>query len=286
MLPPIKRKTIREWISENHRELNQAVRQRLPKSTLKSNAIRNQQFELLYRFPALRSARHCNWVSLQDGRRSSACRFEWARLQMFIAARVLPALSHASGPFHHVIVASKRWRVEPTSASNASFAPPRRKVRAAIQKLRDKGFNPVFVAAYELSGDRALNGPYSFEPHVHLLIAGVPKDALKAAFRVRLRLASRGRDKPLHVAEFQVSELGNLLGYLTKMKPQDRVEYIGSNGRTNRTTNRMPAAEADRWLHCMSTMPIAQTIQFGGFTDPMTTQFTHLEMATIIGDLK
>ncbi|TNM66215.1 hypothetical protein [Aliirhizobium smilacinae] len=202
-----------------------------------------------------------------------------------MAAEIEPILRHSDRQFFHVTVADKRWRVAPSIATRASFDAVRRKVRSSIQKLRDEGYNPIFVAAFEMSGDRNLRNDYAFEPHVHILIGGVPELALKGAFQVRLPRASKGRDKPLRVVDVPTDQLGYLLGYLTKMKPQDRVQYI-SKGRKNRNTNRMPPAEADHWLRCMATMPIAQTIQFGGFAKPVTSRFSHLEMATIIGDLK
>jgi hypothetical protein len=136
-----------------------------------------------------------------------------------------------------------------------------------------------------MSGDRNINGDYVFEPHVHILIGRVSSAAVKAAFQVRLPRATRGRDKPLRVEAVPINQVGNLLGYLSKMKPQDRVEYIGSNGRPNRATNRMRRAEADQWLRCMATMPITWMIQFGGFANAMHSHFSHLEMATIIGEL-
>lgn len=283
MLPPNKKTNIQRWISDNHRQLDEAVRKRIPKSQLKSNTILNQQAHITIRLSKLPLAYHADWISLANGRRSAACRLEWARLQLFIAAEIEPLLRNKK--LFHVILADKRWRVAPSKATNVSFNAVRRKVRASIQKLRDSGYNPVFVAAYEMSGDRNLRNDYAFEPHVHILINGVPKTALKAAFRVRLPRAAKLRDKPVRVTKVRAGQVGNLLGYLTKIKAQDRVEYIGKNGRANRAPNRMPVADADQWLRCMATMPIAQTVQFGGFAEPMATRFTHLEMATIIGDL-
>ncbi|WP_172601138.1 hypothetical protein [Rhizobium leguminosarum] len=199
---------------------------------------------------------------------------------------VLPLLQRCDTQFFHVILADKRWRISSSLATRKCFDRPRRKVRASIQRLRDQGEKPFFVAAYELSGDRSLTGNYAFEPHVHLLIGGVAQEALKHAFHVRLPISMRGRDKPLKILPAPKSELGNLLGYLTKMKAQDRVQYLGSNGRPNRTSNRMPAAQFAEWLRCMTTIPITQAIQFGGFAEPITSRFVHAEMATIIGDMQ
>lgn len=286
MRPPKEKASIHKWMLENHRQLDKAVRERIPKSELKSNTILNRQIDVVFRLPRCPSAFHLGWGSIDEGRRSAACRYEWARLQIFLAAKVQPVLRRLNMPFHLITVANKRWRVSPSEADNSSFDPPRRKVRSAMQKLRDQGYDPIFVAGYELSGDRSLNHAYAFEPHVHILVGGIPKPALLEAFRVRQSSAVRGRDKPLTIKSVVMSELGEVLGYLTKMKAQDRVQYVRSNGKLNRSSNRMPAAEKDHWLRCMATMPIVQTIQFGGFAEPMTNQFIHFEMATIIGDLQ
>lgn len=286
MRPPTKNDSIHQWMLENHRELDEAVRKRLPKTELKSNTILNRQADMAYRLPRCPAAIHLGWNSLDEGRKSSACRFEWARLQIFVAAEVQPVLCCMNVSFHLVTLADKRWRVPPSTATNKSFDPSRRKVRAGIQKLREQGYDPVFVAGYELSGDRSLSQTYAFEPHVHVLIGGVPKAKLFKAFQVRQPRSVRGRDKPLKIESVDKSQLGNVLGYLTKMKAQDRVQYARSNGKLNRSSNRMPAADKDHWVRCMATMPIRRTIQFGGFRNSMSDQFAHLEMASIIGDLK
>lgn len=286
MTAPKRQSNIRWWTFENRLRLTQAVLERLPKSDFNANRISSEQFRRIALLPSCKAAFHHTWPSLDWSRRSAACRFEWARLQLFMASAVLPIFQRSEIQFFHVILADKRWRVAPSSATRQCFDPPRRKVRAAIQKLRDAGYGPIFVAAYEMSGDRDLNGSYAFEPHVHLLLGGAPKAALKGAFRVRLPLSMRGRDKPVKIFPVPRSELGNLLGYLTKIKAQDRVQYIGSNDRPNRSSNRMPAAAFTEWLRCMATMPIGQTIQFGGFAEPITSRFLHLEMATITGEMK
>ncbi|MGO8397927.1 hypothetical protein ACC783_06110 [Rhizobium ruizarguesonis] len=286
MTAPKRQSNIRWWTFENRRRLTEALLNRLPKLDFNANRIPSEQFRRIALLPTCKAAFHKTWPSLDWSRRSAACRFEWARLQLFMASAVLPILQRSEIHFFHVILADKRWRIAPTSATRQCFDPPRRKVRAAIQKLRDEGYAPIFVAAYEMSGDRDLSGTYAFEPHVHLLIGGVPKTALMKAFRVRLHSSMRGRDKPVKILPALKYELGNLLGYLTKIKAQDRVQYIGSNGRPNRSSNRMPAAEFAEWLRCMATMPIAQTIQFGGFAEPITSRFLHLEMATMIGEMK
>ena len=285
MVPLKNRPTLDQQMEAHDASINSAVKRRIPKSEFIVKSIPRQQIRRKRLLANRVSALHTTWSSLDRGRRSAACRFEWARLQIFMAAEVLPRLQELDTELVFLTLADKRWRVAPTTAVDA-FKRPRRKLRAAIQSLRDQGFKPVFVVAYEISGDRNLEANYAFEPHAHVLIGGVPEPALKAAFNVRLPRIARGRDKPISARSVSASQIGNILGYLTKMKAQDRVEFVRSDGRRDRTSNRMTLEQETLWLRCMAATPIAQVIQFGGFAESMTSRFIHCEMATMIGDMK
>ncbi len=282
-LPP--NMTTDRWMDINSIAIDRLIKNQMPKSEFRSGALPREQARRLTLLSNCASSVHPCWDDLYRGRLSAACRFEWGRLQLFIVAEVLPALASTEVEFFLVTVADKRWRVAPEVATADAFEPPRRKVRAAMQSLRSEGFTPVFVAGYEMSGDRSLDDEYTFEPHAHILVGGVPKHALKTAFRVRLPRSARGRDKPVKVKHVATEEVGNILGYLTKMKAQDRVQYPLSDGRRSRNPNRMPADEEAHWLRCMASVPITHLIQFGGFAEPITSRFMRLEMATMIGAL-
>jgi hypothetical protein len=198
---------------------------------------------------------------------------------------VLPLLEATKDKIYHITLADKRWRHNLEALNGDVFNAPRRKVRASIKKLREVGLTPVFVAQYEISGSCGLRDDYLLEPHVHVIMGGASKSELKAAFKVRLPKAQRGRDKPVRVTRVKHSQLGNLLGYISKMKAQDRVEYRRDDGRHGRTTNRMPPDHELGWLRCMASVSIAHLIQFGGFAVPITSRFTHCEMATLVGEL-
>ena len=277
---------IDQWKLKKHKRLTKAVIKRLPKSQFNSNGVAAKQATRLKILEDEAGTLHRTWESLDNSRLSSACSFERARLQIFTAGIVLPLLKRTKLNFFHVTIADKRWRVEPSKASQSCFDRPRRKVKAALEKLRREGYAPIYVAAYELSGNSSLSEPYFFEPHVHLILAGAPIKEMRCAFEVRLPRAAKGRDKPLKISAIESCELGNLLGYLTKIKAQDRVEYSLPDERTSRTPNDMRGVPATQWLRCMATMRITKLIQFGGFNEPLTSHFTHLEMASIIGELK
>lgn len=282
---PLSNITTDRWMERNSNSINRIVIQHLPKSEFNAEAVSREQARRLQLLPNCEANFASSWSDLDTCRRSAACRYEWGRLQMFLAAEVLPRLADIGSDLYLVTLADKRWRVSPEAATAKVFERPRRKFRSAIQTLRDRGFEPVFVASYEMSGNRSLDDGYSFEPHFHLVVGGVPKADLKRALRVRLSRAARGRDKPLKVRALPAGEIGNVLGYLSKIKAQDRVEFVRSDGRRDRTSNRMPTEQKLLWLRCMAAMPIAQLIQFGGFAEPITPRFIHREMATLLGEL-
>ena len=277
--------TISQHMESEAAVMKQAVKLRLPKSEFSVSAVASQHARRLELMAERAYSLHASWDTLDNGRRSAACPFEWGRLQIFAAVEVLPRLQGLFVEFFHVTLADKRWRVSPEDESATFFDRPRRKIRNAIQDLRDQGYDPTYVVAYEISGDRNLSDDYSFEPHAHILIGGVPRGSLKVAFRVRLPHGLRGRDKPVKIKPVPTSQLGNVLGYLTKVKPQDRVEFIRSDGRADRRSNRMQRKSEVRWLRHLAEIPMTQLVQFGGFADSLTSRFTHREMATLIGAL-
>lgn len=265
--------------------ITSAIKARLPKCEINIDTVPRQQSRCRSLIPEHIPDIHPTWSSLDGGRRSAACRFEWARLQIFLAAVVYPALLEVDADKFFLTLADKRWRIAPGASYDDVFNRVRRKVRAAFQAVRNAGFEPVFVVVYELSADRGLEGSYLFEPHAHVIVGRVPKKVLTTAFRIRLAQSARNRDKPLRAPLVPDSDLGKILGYVGKMKAQDRVEYIDKNGRRNRSPNRMSPEHEILWLKCMAATPITTLVQFGGFAETMTSQFSNREMATLIGEL-
>lgn len=279
------RPTTSELVRTKSREINRAINQRLPKAEINVNAITTTHSNRAKLLCNCHDALHPSWDNLDTGRRSAACRFEWARSQFFLATEVLPIFELSDEPVFHVTVVDKRWRFAPGVSTDKPFRQPRRKVRQALERLRALGFAPIYVAAYELSGDRNLSDDYVFEPHAHLLITGVPKAALKLAFGVRMPRAARVGHKPVRVQEVPYGETANVLSYITKIKAEDRVEFIRSDGRHHRNDNRMSAEYFPAWLSCMAATPITHLIQFGGFAEPITSRFLRREMATMVKDI-
>jgi hypothetical protein len=270
----------------NISRIERTVRQKMPKSNFRIGTAFTEQAKRAYLLNPKLDTLHANWESVGRGRRSSACRLEWVRLVIFLVAYILPVLRREKGRLFHAVIADKRWQVGPEDLSPDVFNRPRRKLRHALSLLRGSG-QLTYVAVYELSAARNLDGSYVFEPHIHVLILtkGAIEDDLKRAFTVRQRKSERGKSKPVRVERVPRSEVGNVLGYLSKMKPQERVQYEDRNGRCNRTTNRMSADYLPLWLSCMSQTPVTQLIQFGGFAGSMTHRFATCEMATMIGEL-
>lgn len=278
-LPP----TVSELIETKSFEINRNLNCLLPKAEINVNSVKRVQENRAGLLSSCLDALHPSWDSLDSIRRSAACRFEWARAQFFLATEVLPHFEMTDSSVFHVTLVDKRWRFAPEVHPAKPFRHPRRKIRQALHILRAQGFKPIYVIGYELSGDRNLRGNYLFEPHAHILITGVPKADLKAAFNVRMPRAARGVHKPVKVIHVAPGEVANVLSYATKIKAEDRVEFVLSDGRHHRKHNRMSAEHFPAWLRCMAVTPIAHLIQFGGFAEPITSRFLRREMATMIG---
>lgn len=277
--------TVDSLVEQKTARIEQAVRDTMPRSKFRLCTVSTEQRNRTQILLSQPDALHPDWNSLDTERRSAACRLEWARLTIFLKVYVLPALLASSDDVFHVIVADRRWQVSPDELSLHAFERPRRKLRHGMQRLRSNDFDPVFIAVYELSAARNLDGSYRFEPHIHLLVFGAKRTDLKQAFYVRQHRSERGKMKPVRIEELERSEVGNILGYISKITPQERVQYMDRSGRYNRTTNRMSADRLPLWLSCMSKIPITQLIQFGGFAESMTYRFATCEMATLIGEL-
>lgn len=266
-------------------DIEGAVHREAPKSKFRVknvSTVQRHRTEILADNP---DALHPNWESLGTGRRSAACRFEWARLVLFLIFIVLSRLMAARGKAFHVIIADKRWQVSGDKLRPQVFDRPRRKLRRGIELLQKAGLRPVYVAVYELSAARNLDGSYPFEPHIHLLIVGATEAQLKTAFGVRQRRSERGKAKPLRMVPVEKSNMGTVLGYLSKIKAEERVEYELEDDKRNRVRNRMSADNFPLWLDCMSQIPITELVQFGGFNERLAYHFAHYEMATLIGEL-
>lgn len=278
-------RTLEALIEQIAPDIEAAVNAEAPKSEFRVknvSTVQRRRAEILANDP---DALHSNWDSLNTGRRSAACRLEWARLLLFLIFILLGRLLATRGRAFHVIIADKRWQISGDELGPWIFNRARRKLRRGLELLRKAGVKPVFVAVYELSAARNLDGSYPFEPHIHLLILGATKDELRKAFKVRQHRSERGKAKPVRIVRVRKSRMGKILGYLSKIKAQERVEFIGKDDKRYRSTNRMSADKFPLWLGCMSQIPITKLVEFGGFRERVALHFAQLEMATLIGEL-
>lgn len=228
---------------------------------------------------------HFNAASLDTGRRSAACNYERWRTQRFANAVVLNHLEEAQGVAYLVTVAAPNWRRTPEDLKPADLSLLRRKVRHGHERLRERGYRPVFLAVIEVSAARDVDGSLWFEPHLHIVMKGIRKPEIRNAFQVRIPRCDRQRIRPVQVKKITDGSLGTVLGYVTKMKAELRSGYERADGTRSRRTNRMPSDLLRLWLGFMASIPIEDLLVFGGFSDRLAHKFFTLEMATLEGEM-
>lgn len=281
---------LQRWILEHPYDLDDAIRQGMPKTQLQIGripAMQAQTASLLGRLPTDHGGQplHEGWASLDHGRRSAACNYEWARWIAFTIVYILPILQASSGPFWHVIVADRRWRCHPNALTPESLTPVRRKLETSIAKLRALGFSGRYYAVFEVCAAIDPDGTIWFEPHFHVLVAGSTKSQVQVSFDVRQPKAERGIYKALRIVEVPRLELGHILGYLTKRRAQTRSGYFGSDGRIRRRTNRMSDGLRRIWCDVLAEMPIRQLFAMDRSSSRLNLEFAGAEMRSLIQSL-
>lgn len=224
-----------------------------------------------------------SFSSLNDGRRSAACPFEATRLRMWLLTEVYRDLPPNGS--YLVTLADPKWSRPLGSLSPDWYKPVLRKIRAAVTRLRKAGHPVQGVVVIELCIDRDLGGNLSWSPHFHMVITGAERCVLRETFDVRLPAGRRGIDKPLLVKLIKPGELGRVLSYISKMKPELRSAYIGKSGRKRRNRNHLPKELLPNWLSVMAERPITEMVVHFGQGPDTARRFRTAEMSFILGEL-
>lgn len=226
---------------------------------------------------------HSSFSGLDNGRRSAACPFETIRFRLWVLTEVYRGLPPDAS--YLVTLADPKWSRPLGYLSPDWFNPVLRKIRAAITRLRKAGHPVQGVAVIELCLDRDLNGSLSWSPHFHMVICGAAKPEIRQALHVRLPVGRRGIDKPVQVTLIKPGELGRVLSYVSKMKPELRSAYIRKNGRLGRRRNHLPIELLPHWLSAMADRPITELVVHFGQGPDIARRFRTAEMSYILGEL-
>jgi hypothetical protein len=226
---------------------------------------------------------HPSFASLDKERRSAACPFEAIRLRLWLLTQVRHTLLPDDS--YLITLADPKWSRPLEELSPDWYMPVLRKIRAAVATLQ-KASRPVKgVAVIELCVDRDLDGNLSWSPHFHMVITGADRVVLRKAFDVRLPAGRRGIDKPLLVKLIKPGDLGRVLSYISKMKPELRSAYMTKKGRKRRRRNHLPKELLPDWLSVMAERPITELVVHFGQGPNIARRFRTAEMSFILGEL-
>lgn len=234
---------------------------------------------------AVPTAIHRNFSSLDNDRRSLACPYERFRTRAWALGVLMPILLQRGDTAYSVTVADVRWRVPVGELTDSSFDPVIRKIRAGAARLRSLAHSVAGMAVIEVCANRDVDGDVFWEPHFHMAVVGAPREAIREAFGVRLPKELRGRVKPLQAKEIRPGELGSVLCYITKVKPELRSAYRRENGRVGRRRNHLPKQLLPDWLAVMAARPASEMIVHIGLGPSIARQFRTAEMSFILGEL-
>lgn len=145
-----------------------------------------------------------------------------------------------------------------------------RRWRTALQKLRKWYPNLIGFCVVELQLCRSLDRTspgmpkHFFEPHLHFVLWGAPEADVKAAFRIRKNPHITVRKRPVKVQS--VYDLDGAIGYQTKARPDFRLQYRSSPGKTGWTKSRFPAQHLTKWKSVMARYRVSDLLSCTGFS--------------------
>ncbi|WP_426219963.1 hypothetical protein [Methylobacterium sp. NFXW15] len=121
--------------------------------------------------------------------------------------------------------------------------------RGFMRLTKRTGKRPKAVGAFEVCLNRDLNGTKTWAGQVHLIVAGATRDELHAALGVGTRYYLPPYAKPLVIQE--VSNTARQQAYALKRYAEQRIAYLGKNGRQARRHLPLDSSDQrifDRWL--------------------------------------
>jgi len=187
------------------------------------------------------------------------CWFASRRYRYLMILEAYRLLSTHSGDLSFVSVAHPRWERSQGSLCQANVDAARQWLYRRFTKL---GGNVIAVGGFEPSLNVELDGRSYWAGHVHLVVAGATKDAIKRILSIEKRYRATPYARPVDVRD--VGNLCRQLGYSLKRFAERRIAYIDEQGRQNRRPlplNSTEQREFDAWL---LSLPVgARTILIG-----------------------
>lgn len=189
------------------------------------------------------SDRGCENVGTCPAACHVASRIERARLMV----RIWERLQDCEGDQWLITIVNDAWRQDEGELYACNPATLLKWIDRRLDRLGRIKSNLKGVAGVDVSVNER-EGECFWQPHLHLLAAGVDKAKLKEALSLK---TSPQTHKPVMFKPVQRSELATSVGYVLKRTVEKRVAYLDEEGRQRQRSVKVPSnavAEHDIWL--------------------------------------
>lgn len=223
-----------------------------------------------------------DWKTIDGIRSHAACAFEQRRGLIAALSLVFDEVRLLKGPAFHLTFADTTDRKAPGELILFQPASYRRRLAPTLSALRKAYPQSAIVGTIEVSYGLEYG---VYEPHLHLLIFGVPKVEIEKYFRGVLKVRSRGH--PLRVAAVKgPADRGVLLSYFFKFSPEVRTSLVGEDGRSRPgSRNLMEGEVLAEWTAFMAGYPIEELLIIRGLSASLMSCFRTCDLQVLIEKL-
>lgn len=232
------------------------------------------------------NAAHRTWNTVDLHRASAACVIEQIRARAWGLGELNNSLISTFASLHHVTFADTADRRRSGELGRFNVEGYKRKIRRALAQLRRSHPAMWAVGIVEISAARTSPETLWFEPHCHLLIDGVPKEKVRAAFKNLLGEKSSGL-KPVRLQDVSTrADLSRVLGYFLKQVPELRTNLLGEDGRLKKgRANLLTGSNEIEWLAWMAAHRVIDLLIATGPPAKTIRDFEHRELQPILEEL-
>lgn len=236
--------------------------------------------------PAPDHAFHDDWNSIDDHRRSFACVFEQVRARIWALGEVLGRLPEEYSDLYHLTFANTKDRRLQGDLFTFNPNTYRRKFRETFARLKGEHPHIWGIGVVEISAVQIESGQHVFEPHFHVLVGGVPANALRVAFDKLLPSATKGSHGLMIRSVSDRTDLGRRVSYLFKFEPELRTKFHTSEGRVGKgRLNRLSGNAKDEWLSWAAAYRIDELLITVGLWPDLMTEFKSCGLQQLIAKL-
>ena len=215
---------------------------------------------------------------------NGGCCFQWFCTQLAAIAVLAPEFE--------VAIAKRREVYFVTTA-----APPHQRslgtletvtVRSVTRKFdslpKTRGFS---FATTEINLYHDLDGREVFQPHMHLIVAGLSRDTIEMHFRYKSeprhlngRRKSSTQIKPIN----SMRQLLHFFIYMTKWQPELKTAYLDGHG--HRASSRaVMQHERGEWASWFGSREIKEVVRMNGFSSDLKDRFWECRLNDLVNDV-